>query len=98
VIDDDVPFHMGIIHQALVHLESRIEGLRANVISAEDAGQEHAYREAGRIKQVISEFVDGHFKLKASVGDGSSLASATPTGACITTILCHLPKKSLGLT
>jgi hypothetical protein len=72
VMEDDVPVHMGIIHQALVHLEPRIETLKANVISAEDAGLELTYREAGRIEQVISEFVEGYLKLKASGADSDS--------------------------
>ena len=75
LIDDDVPLHIGIIHQALVHLEPRIDSLKANVISAEVAGQEQAYREAGRIEQVISEFIEGHLKLKAS-GVNSESAEA----------------------
>ena len=82
VIDADVPFHMGIIHQALVHLEPRIQSLKANVLSADEAGQEQAYREAGRIEQVISEFVDGHFKLKASIAD-SEAAEARRLLLCI---------------
>lgn len=63
---EDVSRHMEVIHQALSHLSPRIDALMGNVISDETAGMAEAYREAGRIEQVLSEFVDGYRLAKTS--------------------------------
>lgn len=63
---EDVAQHMHVIHQALSHLSPRIGALMGNVISDETAGMAEAYREAGRIEQVLSEFVDGYHLAKTS--------------------------------
>ena len=66
VIPEDISHHMGVIQQALTHLSPRLEGLMTDVIHKEDAGAVDAGRAAGRLEQVISEFVDGYLDAKAS--------------------------------
>ena len=62
----DLSSHMGVITSALTHLSPRIEGLMTDVIRNEDAGLAEAYRSAGRLEQVLSEFVDGFQTAKAA--------------------------------
>ena len=63
---DDIAQHMGVIAPALGHLSSPIENLMANVINNESATVSDAHRAAGRLEQVISEFVEGYVAAKAS--------------------------------
>ena len=63
---EDLSLHMGVIQQALTHLSPRIDGLMTDVIHNEGAGPVDAGRSAGRLEQVLSEFVDGYLDAKAS--------------------------------
>lgn len=63
---DDVSRHMGVISQALTHLSPKFEDLMVNVMRNESAGMAEACRAAGRLEQVLSEFVDGYHEVKAS--------------------------------
>jgi hypothetical protein len=63
---EDLSHHMGVIQQALTHLSPRIDGLMTDVIHKEGAGAVDAGRSAGRLEQVLSEFVDGYLDAKAS--------------------------------
>ena len=58
--------HMGVITSALTHLSPRIQGLMSDVIRNEDAGLAEANRAAGRLEQVLSEFVEGYRTVKAA--------------------------------
>lgn len=62
----DLSSHMGVIANALTHFSSRIEGLMTDVIRNEDAGLAEASRSAGRLEQVLSEFVEGYQTAKAA--------------------------------
>ena len=62
----DLSRHMGVIQQALTHLSPRLDGLMTDVIHKEGAGAVEAGRAAGRLEQVLSEFVDGYLEAKAS--------------------------------
>jgi len=66
LIVDDLVRHMGVIHQALIHLSSRLDDLMGNLIQDESAGMAEAYRAAGRLELVLSEFVDGYHEVKSS--------------------------------
>ena len=57
---------MGVVQQALTHLSPRLDGLMIDVIQNEQAGAVEAGRAAGRLEQVLSEFVDGFLDAKAS--------------------------------
>jgi len=72
---DDLSRHIGIIHQALTHLSAKLEDLMANVVHDERAGMVEAYRAAGRLEQVLSEFVDGYRDAKGSHGSPESGAA-----------------------
>ncbi len=63
---DDVSQHMGVISQALTHLQPRLSDLIGSAIEDERASMAEAYRAAGRLEQVLSEFVDGYHEVKAS--------------------------------
>lgn len=63
---EDLSHHMGVIQQALTHLSPRLHGLMTDVIHKEGAGAVDAGRAAGRLEQVLSEFVDGYLDAKAS--------------------------------
>jgi len=63
---DDLSRHMGVISQALTHLEPRLTDLIGSTIDDERASMADAYRAAGRLEQVLSEFVDGYHDVKAS--------------------------------
>jgi len=57
---------MGVIQQALTHLSPRIDGLMTDVVHKVGAGAVEAGRAAGRLEQVLSEFIDGYLDAKAS--------------------------------
>lgn len=63
---DDVSRHMGVISQALTHLQPRLSELIGSANEDERASMAEAYRAAGRLEQVLSEFVDGYRDVKAS--------------------------------
>lgn len=63
---EDLSHHMGVIQQALTHLSPRLDGLMTDVIHKEGAGAFEVGRAAGRLEQVLSEFVDGYLDAKAS--------------------------------
>ncbi len=63
---DDLSHHMGVIAPALAHLQSPIDNLMAHVINNEKVSEPEAHRAAGRLEQVISEFVQGYLAVKAS--------------------------------
>jgi hypothetical protein len=78
---EDISHHMGVIQQALTHLSPRIDGLMTDVIHKEGAGAVEADRAAGRLEQVLSEFVDGYIDAKAShAGPESSEARSLILG------------------
>lgn len=78
---EDLSRHMGVIQQALTHLSPRIEGLMTDVIRKEGAGVLEVGRAAGRLEQVLSEFVDGYLDAKAShAGPDSSEARGLVLG------------------
>jgi hypothetical protein len=58
---------MGVIQQALTHLAPRIDGLMDDVINNEGAGAQEAWRAAGRLEQVLFEFIDGYLDTMASL-------------------------------
>jgi hypothetical protein len=62
----DLSSHMGVITSALTHFSPRIEGLMKDVIRNEDAGLAEASRAAGRLEQVLYEFVEGYQTAKAA--------------------------------
>ena len=62
----DLSSHMGVITNALRHFSPRIEGLMTDVIHNDDAGIAEASRAAGRLEQVLSEFVEGYQSAKAA--------------------------------
>jgi hypothetical protein len=62
----DLSSHMGVITSALTHFSPRIEGLMKDVIRNEAAGLAEANRAAGRLEQVLSEFVEGYQTAKAA--------------------------------
>ena len=62
----DLSQHMGVISQALTHLQARLSDLIGRPIEDERESMADAYRAAGRLEQVLSEFVDGYHEVKAS--------------------------------
>lgn len=62
----DLSHHMDVITNALMHFSPRIEGLMTEVIHNEDAGLAEASRSAGRLEQVLFEFVDGYQTARAA--------------------------------
>lgn len=69
----DLSLHMGIIEQALVHLEPRFDDLMNTVVQNDKASSLDAGRAAGRLEQVLSEFVIGYQKALASTPGQDSL-------------------------
>lgn len=63
---EDLSRHIGVIHTALIHLAPRLEGLMTDVLHKEGVGALEAGRAAGRLEQVLSEFVDGFLDAKAT--------------------------------
>ena len=81
VLLEDATRHMGVIQAALEHLSPRLDGLMANVVNNENATALEVGREAGRLEQVLSEFVDGFLEVKAShAGPDSSPARTLVMG------------------
>ena len=75
VMLEDACRHMGVIQAALEHLSPRLDDLMANVVNNDKATALEVGREAGRLEQVLSEFVDGFLEVKAShAGPDSSQA------------------------
>lgn len=62
----DLSSHMDVITNALTHFSPRIKGLMKDVIRNDDAGLSEASRAAGRLEQVLSEFVEGYQTAKAA--------------------------------
>jgi hypothetical protein len=62
----DLSSHMGLISNALTHFSPRIQGLMTEVIQNDDAGLAEASRSAGRLEQVLFEFVEGYQTAKAA--------------------------------
>ena len=60
VVPDDLSTHMGTISSALGHLSSWLEIQIVSFMKDERAGNADAYRLAGRLEQILSEFVDGY--------------------------------------
>ena len=63
---EDVSQHMVVIQHALGHLSHWFEALMEIVAGDEDFGMPEAYRFAGRLEQVLTEFVDGYHEAMAS--------------------------------
>ena len=81
VLLEDAIRHMGVIQAALEHLSPRLDGLMANVVNNDKATALEVGREAGRLEQVLSEFVDGFLEVKAShAGPDSSQARTLVMG------------------
>lgn len=72
VMLDDLSRHMGGIERALQRVTPRLEGLMADVIRKPDACAIEVGRSAGRLEQVLSEFVDGYLDAQASHPDPDS--------------------------
>ncbi len=66
VMLDDLIRHLDVIQEALTHLSPRLTGLMADVVANEGAKALEVGRAAGRLEQVLSEFVDGYLDAKAS--------------------------------
>ena len=66
VMPVDLSRHVGVIQQALTHLALRLEGLMTDVLHKEGVGALEVGRAAGRLEQVLSEFVDGFLDAKAT--------------------------------
>lgn len=77
VLLEDAIRHMGVIQAALEHLSLRLDGLMTNVVSNDKATSLEVGREAGRLEQVLSEFVDGFLEVKASHADPNSSHART---------------------
>ncbi|HPW29060.1 MAG TPA: hypothetical protein PLL01_06705 [Rhodoferax sp.] len=58
--------HLGVIQRVLERLPSRVEGLIADGVSGDEPDIAHVYRAAGRLEEVLSEWVDGYQEVKAS--------------------------------
>lgn len=69
VMLDDLSRHMEGIESALQRLTPRLDGLMADVIRKPDACAIEVGRSAGRLEQVLSEFVDGYLDAQASHPD-----------------------------
>ena len=77
VIFNDLLRHTGVISQALTHLQPRLSDLSSSAIEDERASTAEAYRAAGRLEQVLSEFVDGYHEVKASHADPEARMART---------------------
>lgn len=77
VMLDDTSQHMRIVQSALEHLTPRLDGLMANVVNNSEATALEVGWEAGRLEQVLSEFVDGYLEVKASHGGPDSNEART---------------------
>lgn len=77
VMLDDPIRHLGVIQEALTHLSPRLDGLMADVGANEGATALEVGRAAGRLEQVLSEFVDGYLEAKASQPGPDSIEART---------------------
>ena len=68
----DTSRHLGVIQQALNRLKPRLDGLMTDVIHKKDASAIDAGRAAGRLEQMLSEFVDGYLDVEACPADGEA--------------------------
>ena len=66
VMIDDLLRHLDVISRAWTHLLPRFDDLMTNFMRNETAGMAEACRAAGRLEQVLLEFVDGYREVKAS--------------------------------
>lgn len=66
VVLDDLVRHTGTLHRALTHLSGLPNKFMTDVILKEEAGPLDAGRAAGRLEQVLSEFIDGYLEIQAS--------------------------------
>jgi hypothetical protein len=71
----DLLHHSGVIQRTLAYLEIRVEDISRDVLSNEKAGLAEANRVAGRLEQVLAEFVDGYHDAQ------STLVGSDPYGA-----------------
>ena len=62
----DAAHHMGVVQNALAHLSPRLDGLMEDIVNNENAELADACRAAGRVQQVLSEFVEGFRAAKAT--------------------------------
>jgi hypothetical protein len=74
---EDTSRHMRTVQAALEHLAPRLNSLMANVVNNSEAAALEVGREAGRLEQVLSEFVDGYLEVKASRGGPDSNEART---------------------
>lgn len=80
---EDASRHLGLIEQALTHLNARLEGLMTDVICNEPAGMAQAGRAAGRLEQVLAALVEGYLQAKAAPVDVDADADAAEARALI---------------
>lgn len=66
VIPESLSLHLGVIQRVLERLPSRVEGMIADGVSGDEPDIAHVYRAAGRLEEVLSEWVDGYQEVKAS--------------------------------
>ena len=72
VVLADLLRHVEIVERALSHLAPMLEDLQQSVFRNEAAGTLEAYRAAGRLEQVVSEFVVGYREAQATQADSDS--------------------------
>jgi hypothetical protein len=58
--------HLGIIQRVLVCLPSRVEGLVSDGVKSDESTIACVYRAAGRLEEVLSQWVDGYQEIRAS--------------------------------
>ena len=66
VIPESLSRNMDVIQRVLERLPSRVEGLIADGVSGDEPDIAHVYSAAGRLEEVLSEWVDGYQEVKAS--------------------------------
>lgn len=74
---DDLIRHLDVIQEALTRLSPRLDGLMADVVANEKASALDVGRAAGRLEQVLSEFVDGYLNAKASQPEDDAVEART---------------------
>lgn len=66
VIPESFSRHLSVIQRVLERLPSRVEGLICVNGNGDEPDIAHVYRAAGRLEEVLSEWVDGYQDVKAS--------------------------------
>lgn len=66
VIPESLSHHLGVIQRVLERLPTRVAGLISDSVSSGESDVAHIYRAAGRLEEVLSDWVDGFQDVKAS--------------------------------